>query len=391
MTKGSGSPSRRWTRLPKLWLAGGAVTVLAAGLVVVTANPASADPATTYAAVGSDTTQDVMDGFATIVGGGNVGSWDAVNPGTPGSIHDVINPKANCPMTRPNGSGEGVNALRKSVNPSTAAPQLALPPGPGCLDFSRSSSGPGNNANTAGLLIYIPFALDAVAPATGGTTNIANADGFSITQLAALYQCTPQTVGGVTYDPNNPPAAGNQGVHLYIPQSGSGTRNFWAGQMGINATSLPTCVHDTSVIDGTLVEEHDGTVLAADPAGLGPFSIAQWVAQSNGHNDRRHGAILHSLATAAAPTTPVPPLVNNALNTAFPITREVYNVTVLSRVTSGTANFDQALTNILVGTSSILCSQSLTIRSFGFGLLTSAPLGHTCGAVATELRAFATV
>jgi phosphate transport system substrate-binding protein len=390
MSKGTGSPARRWARLPKLWLAGGVVTTLAAGLVVATASPALADPATTYVAVGSDTTQDVMDGLATIIAGGNVGSWDAVNPGTPGAPHDEINPKANCHMTRPNGSTEGLNALRKSVNPSTAAPQLADPPEPGCVDFSRSSSAPGGNANTAGLLIYIPFGLDAVAPATGGTTNIANADAFSLTQLQGLYQCTAQTVNGVTYDPNQPPAAGNQGVHLYIPQAGSGTRNFWAAQMVISPTSLPACVHDTFG-SGTIVEEHDGTVLQGDPDGIAPFSIAQWVSQNNGHNDRRHGAVLHSLATAAAPTTPIPPLVNNALNTAYPITREVYNVTTLSRVTQGSADFDQALFNILVGGTSIVCSQSLTIRSFGFGLLASAPLGHTCGAVATELRAFATV
>jgi phosphate transport system substrate-binding protein len=390
MRKGLGSPSR-WAKLPKLWLAGGIVTTLAAGLVVATAAPASADPATTYVAVGSDTTQDVMNGMSSIVGGGNLGSWDAVNPGTPGVTHDEINPKVNCHMTRPNGSGEGVSALRKSVNPATAATQLADPPEPGCVDFARSSSGPGTNQSNSGLLVYIPFALDAVAPATGGTTNIAGADGFSVASLSALYQCTPQMVGGVTYDPNSPPAAGNQGVHLYIPQPGSGTRNFWAAQMGINATTPPACVHDHSVIDNTLVEEHDGTVLAADPDGLGPFSIAQWVSQSNGHNDRRHGAVLHSLATTAAPTTPIPPLVNNALNTAFPIVREVYNVTTLSRVTSGSSDFDQALTNILVGSTSIVCSQSLTIRSFGFALLSSAPLGHTCGAVATELRAFATV
>src|SRR5262245_13781306 len=128
MRNGQGSP-KRWART-RLWLTGGIAATMAAGLVVATASPAHADPATTYVAVGSDTTQDVMNPMAAIAGGGLLGSWDAVNPSTPGVIHDSINPKTGCGMTRPNGSGEGVNALRKSINPATAAPQLADPPEP---------------------------------------------------------------------------------------------------------------------------------------------------------------------------------------------------------------------------------------------------------------------
>src|SRR5262245_44656017 len=283
MRNGLGSPMRR-VRLPKAWLVSGvAVTLATAGLVVATATPANADPATTYVATGSDTTQDVMNPMAAITGGGVFGSWDAVNPGTPGVFHDTINPKSGCSMTRPNGSGEGVSALRKAINPATAATQLADPPEPGCVDIGRSSSGPGNNANTAGGLVYIPFALDAVATATGGTTNIAQADGFTLTQLQQIYQGHPQTVGGVTYDPNNPVGTGNTPVNLYIPQPGSGTRNFWAGQMGIDPANLPVWVHDHSVVTNALVEEHDGTVYQGDPNGFGPFSIAQFVAQTNGH------------------------------------------------------------------------------------------------------------
>src|SRR5262249_4917820 len=73
MRNGLGS-SARWARHPRLWLASGAAAALVtAGLVVATANPASADPATTYVATGSDTTQDVMNPMAAIVGGGVFG------------------------------------------------------------------------------------------------------------------------------------------------------------------------------------------------------------------------------------------------------------------------------------------------------------------------------
>ncbi len=386
---------------PKRWFTGSLMMAAATvGLVVGVAGPASADPGTTYATVGSDTIQDIMNTFATATGGGNLGSWDAVNPGDPATPHDLINPKPGCSMTRPNGSGEGLAALRKSINPSTGAAQLANPPEPGCIDFSRSSSGPGTNQANNGDLVYIPFALDAVTMATGpatavtGTsddavaTHITNADSFTVAQLTSLYHdCAPTTVGSVTYDPNatltTPPAPGDVAIHLYIPQQGSGTRNFWAATLGnFNNTTLPTCVHDHSVLTpAESVQEHDGTIFAQDPDGVGPFSIAQFISQGNGHNDRRHHVAIHSLNGIA-------PLTGTSLNTAFPITREVYDVVKTSRVTTGSADFDPGLASILVGTSAKTCA-TLTIRSFGFAPLTGAPLGHTCGQVATNLRAFA--
>ncbi|HEY0807902.1 MAG TPA: hypothetical protein VGD84_22745, partial [Pseudonocardiaceae bacterium] len=120
------------------------------------------------------------------------------------------------------------------------------------------------------------------------------------------------------------------------------------------------------------------------------FSIAQWVSQSNGNNDRRHSAILHSL-TPAAGGTAVAPLVSGALNPQYPITREVYNVVLRSSIVNGGAGtgFDQRLTNLLVGPNSALCTDGFTIASFGFATLDTAPLGHNCGAVADNLRAFA--
>jgi phosphate transport system substrate-binding protein len=309
-------------------------------------------------------------------------------------------------MTRPNGSGEGLNALRKSINPATTAAQLADAPEAGCVDFARSSSGPGANASVNGTLAYVPFALDAVAPATGPATAVTGADPAQATvithadQLTLGTQATPGTliklyrdcaavsVGGVTYDPNIPAAAGDQQIHLYVPQAGSGTRSFWAATLGFNATTLPSCVHDTSVTTGQPVEEHDGTVYAADPDGLGPFSIAQFVAQSNGHHDRRHNVALHSLTLAAVPGTAVAPTVGGQLNEHYPITREVYNIVQRSRIVAGGANFDPKLAALLAGAGSDLCQDELTIIGFGFATLDDSPLGHTCGATTNDLRAF---
>jgi ABC-type phosphate transport system substrate-binding protein len=378
-----------------------------AALAVSVASPASADPSTSFVTVGSDTVQDVMNQFTSDEFPGLIGSWDAVNPVT-GVAHETITPKPGCSMTRPNGSGEGLAALRKSINPATTAVQLAQPPTPGCVDFSRSSAGPGTNASATGALQYVPFALDAVAPATGPTTAVTGTDPAVATQITTadqftlgtatapgtlikLYRdCTAVTVGGVTYDPNIPAAAGDQQIHLYVPQAGSGTRNFWAATLNFNATTLPSCVHDTIV--GTTpavpVEEHDGTVFAQDAQALGPFSIAQFDSQTNGHHDRRHHVAIHSLIASATGTTAIAPNVNGTLNTAYPITREVYTVVLRRRIVNGGTGFDPTLAALLVGPSSQLCSDELTIISFGFATLDNSPLGHTCGATTNDLRAF---
>jgi ABC-type phosphate transport system substrate-binding protein len=372
----------------------GTVAALVGAVAVGLAAPASADPVTTYVSVGSDTTQDVMDQVAKERGNGVVGSWDAINPVT-AAAHEVIVPKGGCSMTRPNGSGEGLSALRKSINPNTTAAQLADPPEPGCIDFSRSSSGPGTHASVTGALQYVPFALDAVATATGPATAvggpdpavataITQADGFTLAQVQDMYKnCNPQVVNGVTYDPTG--ATGTP-IHLYIPQPGSGTRNFWAGQMGIpDPNNPPSCVHDHSVLDPTeQVEEHDGTIFAQDANAFGPFSIAQWVAQKNGHHDRRHNAVLHSLGGVAPLTA------GGSLNTAYPVKREVYNVALRSLITNGAGGpgTDVGLSNLLSGSTSRVCGDLATIVQFGFAPLNSAPLGHTCGQISNDLRAF---
>jgi phosphate transport system substrate-binding protein len=389
-------------RVPTAVAAVAGLTALALGVAVA---PASADPSTTYVTVGSDTIQDVMNQFASDEFPGQIGSWNAVNP-TTAVAHEIITPKPGCSMTRPNGSTEGLNALRKSINPSTTATQLAAPPSAGCIDFSRSSSGPGSNASVNGALQYIPFALDAVGTATGPATAvtgsnpavataITHADDFTLGTLTTpgalitLYRdCKAVTVDGVTYDPNIPAATGDQQIHLYVPQAGSGTRNFWASTLGFNNTTLPTCVHDTIVGTTTAVEEHDGTVYAQDADAFGPFSIAQFIAQSAGHNDRRHNVVIHSLNPLASGGTPVQPIVSGALNTAYPITREVYNIVLRSKVVNGGAGFDPTLAALLAGSNSQLCQDELTILGFGFATLDSAPLGHTCGATTNDLRAF---
>jgi phosphate transport system substrate-binding protein len=350
------------------------------------------------------------------------------------AVHEIITPakearnadgtpnplaaQENCSFDRPNGSGEGQAALRLSVNPSSTAaiPGGANPPQQGCVDIARSSGSPSASGfqSTSGQLIFIPFGLDAVTTSTGSTaatitipgtstvvntpaSNVQGAD-FTLAQLQAMYSAgTPETASnGKTYNPTGGPTAlqaGQVAIDLYVPQPGSGTRSFWATTMGFSNTSLPAWVFDHIQSDGgntvsqfvnASVEEHDGTAVTVDPNGFAPFSVAQYIAQTNGHNPRFHQAVLDTIGG-------VQPIVSGALNTSFPVTREVYNVVQYDRVVNtGDGKFDSQLAKLLVGTTSTLCRDSLTITGYGFGLL-GASTTDTCGSTAATLRAYATV
>src|SRR5215470_15489531 len=252
-------PSLHRPRL-RVMLALGMAVAGFTGLALSQAAPALADPTVTLVAVGSDTIQDVYNQFGTDAAGNLLGSYDAVNPVT-AAAHEIITPVdgsagVKCSFARPNGSGEGVADLRLAINPASGSGGAPAPvAGQGCVDIGRSSSGPGNLQSNTGPIVYVPFALDAVAGATGpascpgtacasyqytytnGSTQtvtatpavsvLANVGMFTTHDLQTLYKnCTPVTAGGVTYDPNQPPAAGNTKIDLYVPQSGSGTRNF---------------------------------------------------------------------------------------------------------------------------------------------------------------------
>jgi hypothetical protein len=240
------------------------VTLLAVGTLtlgftgyaaVMSAGPALADPTCQEVAVGSDTTQDVMNQYAVDLSGNLLCSFNAVDPVSGSTTTDIsyikglnaTEPTLSCPTyERPNGSTAGVTGLRQSINPnSPVSSPLSPAPATGCIDIAMSSSGP--TSNTGGALTYIPFAEDAVTgsvgPATGGVvggifgnvttvpTSITNANMFTEADLVNLYKnCAEITEGGVTYWPfqTGTQPTGTQRIDLYVPQAGSGTLKFWA-------------------------------------------------------------------------------------------------------------------------------------------------------------------
>ncbi|MGW1720507.1 substrate-binding domain-containing protein [Streptomyces sp. NPDC002156] len=234
-----------------LAFAGAVVGAAALGLSVM-APVASADPAAgdyrVLAGVGSDTTQDVLNGLGDSVDGGTlIASYDATPAGN-------IKTRANgCTIARPNGSSQGVTALNNDIDTSA-----------GCLDFARSSRG----VVTAGDdLTWIPFASDKLTMAVRADSPLNDADGLDVStaQLKAIYECTQTSLNGSPVTP-------------LLPQSGSGTRSFFLAQIG-NPT-LGTCV-------GTM-QEHDGRALTST-AHIAPYSVAKYVSQTGGLVEDVHG------------------------------------------------------------------------------------------------------
>ncbi|MFG2821218.1 substrate-binding domain-containing protein [Kitasatospora sp. NPDC048365] len=316
-------------KLTKRQVAKCVTAVAGLGLVVAGTGTAQADP-TGYrplAGVGSDTTQGVMNAIAgkvTLNGQPVLGSYDAV--GTP-----TINTKAAAAcqgLNRPNGSGAGRTALLNELNK-----------GNNCLDFSRSSSL--NLAASTPGLTYVPFAVDGVTYAVSAGSALPL--DLSIADLHAIYSCDPGYVGtGPNYD-----------IHPMLPQAGSGTRSFWEATVGITEADVAAgkypCVTDTK--GGKKIEEHDGRVL--DSASLVPFSIAQYIAQSSSTiADLRGTAQLGNI-------NGVPSLL---LNTSAAATRDVYNVIPTSKV--ATSPWSDAF----VGSNSLVCQQTATIKQYGFGV-----------------------
>ncbi|WP_220795441.1 substrate-binding domain-containing protein [Streptomyces shenzhenensis] len=307
---------------------------LLTGTMAVT--QASADPSGTptyrqLSGVGSDTTQDVMNGLAnaiTINGTKVIGSYDATGSANVTTKDPATKP--GCTMARPNGSGAGRTALQNSLQANGGA-------GDGCLDFSRSSSL--NLAASNPGLTYVPFAVDAVTYAITPTGTVPRK--LSLNDLKAIYHCDANYVG----------TGPNYSLSVLLPQAGSGTRQFWEAQMGITDADVVAgvypCIKDTK--NGKSVQEHDGRVL--DDKSIVPFSIAQYNSQaSQTIADLRGRAILGTI-DGLAPTV---------LNSSFGVKRDVYNVIPTSKI--GTAPYSQ----VFVGSNSLICQQASVINTYGF-------------------------
>ena len=333
-------------------LVGCAAALTAAGIAFGGMTSASADPISPTGprvinVYGSDTLQDAINGVANVatdgVNGKYLASWDA------GSVAAPISPA-------PNGSGAGVTALKLALQGDAAYVNK--------VQGARSSSAP-SATDPAGELQYVPLARDAVTYATAATSVVPDGiplehtSGSNELSLKRIFSCAP---GSFTFGGKNYHTVGNPSGSIKLEpvrlQSGSGTRSFWEGAAVTGAPGA--CVTGAA-------QEHRGEVLLGKPNALVPFSISQWIAQSNtgaadqndstGYiagtpvQDRRFGAKLKSVGAGptAAPTVEVDGI--ELQNPGFlpALTRDVFNVIPTAAVGDTSNNVNRLLNKAFVG------------------------------------------
>lgn len=199
----------------------------------------------------------------------------------PGSI--VLRAGTN-PVIRPNGSGAGVKAL---IADSTTSGYQSLPTG--SIQIARMSRLPNASGgeedacqtNTAcgGLHVY-QFATDNLQVVHQASTFDGPA-GLSAAELVSIYTCQ-------TTQWNQLP--GNSGgssatIHPLIPQTGSGTRNFFLTDLNVANGGSST----SQLTPGTCVrsvQEHDPSGIANDPSpadAIEPFSSGKLALLNSGY------------------------------------------------------------------------------------------------------------
>ena len=324
------------------------VAALALAAPDALADPAPAGPRI-LVGVGSDTTQDVMNGLAAATAtGGRIGSYDATGAATLPNTKSGTDCAA---VARPVGSRNGVAALVASRQTAQTA---GVRP---CVDFARSSADLSQDpqfANTA--LTFIPFAGDQVSYVTRRDSALPTT--LTTAQLAAIYNCT--AAGTIA----NPPT-----ILPLLPQAGSGTRSFFLASIGVTTPGACVSAQDPTNPAVGLIENNG--VKLTDPRMIAPYSVAQFNSQYyKAVTDVKGPAELRRVGGAVPGSA------------AFPFKREVFNV-----VPTGELG-DPNISAIFVGSNdaSDLCNQGSVITQFGFTQLDPA----RCGAIVPALQSSGT-
>lgn len=258
-------------------------TATAAAATAIFAGTALADPPASHTVsltdivgVGSDTIQFAMNDTTTGAGGYDatqnptqfVDSFDAVDPSS-GVAGGSITTKPGCSLTRPNGSSDGITALKTDQLSTTDG---STP----CVDYARSSRAPQDGDQG---LAFLPFAQDSVKYATSAPTTTfpdtpaTNApQNLTAANLATIYSCGAPG-NSVSHWNDFAPTASADAVQAVIPQPGSGTRTFFESSINVSDT-----VVQEGVAAGCLteVEEHDPAPIRANADRIGPFSVARF-------------------------------------------------------------------------------------------------------------------
>lgn len=363
-------------------------------LVMTTSQPAGADPRAVLVGVGSDTTQDVMNGLAgdglqptvPVLGGvRQLASFDAIVGGVKGTC---ITPTPGSPtFDRPNGSTNGRKALSRAIDQTlfTVAGSGCPAPGgtsvTGVIDFARSSAGPASGSG-AGPLMYLPLGRDALsfAYAAPGVANPVTS--LTSAQLTSLFTTGPQTINGVNVIPCS-------------IQTGSGTYQSWNTAVAANATQMAAATSMCRTAPGVVapgeLQENDGNGLRTRANSfpgsqvIVGFSAANFIAQSNGASVSQltlGGVDLGAINALGKPYngigTSLTPSSSFYADTVFG--RTVYNVVQGSKITGpGNVDLKRMFAQTALGTPAVCApGAQAIINAFGFASLPGTGAG-TCG------------
>lgn len=396
--------------------------MIAGSLAAATADPIQFND-NNLRAMGSDTTQSVMNGLS---GYEENVFYEPLNAGTddPSVLMSFDAIGSECVVSRingaavfrPNGSGNGRRALSRAfdgadwgISSSCGGKTMT-----GLIQLARSSSGPNLGINDPnGLLKFIPFGRDGLSfgyyrncgDGTGGTCGgVPTVTDLTPAEITAIWTDGPQIIDNV----------------LIVPcgiQTGSGTYEAWLDDTGVTAgvddTATAQC---NALLPEGRAQEHDGDdlkdrgVAAASAAftwvgnatpTVDPnvqvvigMSASQYIAQRNGAspdrmpNDAGQGVFLGSIDLDSNAATPsVSPICDGGgcpgdqtltdgslvANGAFygdsVFGRSVYNVFLDSQINSGLFNVEmRAMFKNEGGNTARLCTApwTTTIETFGF-------------------------
>ncbi|MER5349660.1 substrate-binding domain-containing protein [Kitasatospora sp. NPDC002551] len=340
-----------------------AAAAIATSVATVASGVAVADPAAgvvpatqDIVGVGSDTTQEVLNGLSGGYNAALTAAGDTTSPrlysfDATGSAQ-ITSKAGTSPFDRPNGSGAGIKALETRTSTQ--------------VDFARSSRGPANGTDLTSD-VFVAFARDAVswAAKTGGNApaNLTTAN------LKDIYTCAKTNWQQIN------PALPNATIKPYLPQTASGTRAFFLKAIGGATPVTP----GACVVSG--LQENTGTEAAlTDNNALVPYSVAHYIGQVYyGHtsaNDAAGPVTIRNI-NGIAPVTTSPAAVINPSFSGTAYGRNVYNVVRSSEWTATDAH-GVALRKIF-GTASnggYICGTAGTaiLTNYGFG-----SLGSNCG------------
>ena len=404
-------------------------------------SPAQADPKqfTALTVVGSDTTQDVMNGMAGFSNGTNftpmqssvatgqrqISSWDATTPGGDATVPECIITKTGGPaFERPNGSSAGRAALSRKIEGTLFEDKgrlCGLVDVSTSIDFARSSSAPSSTGTPPNQLIYVPLGKDALSfayydtsPGTGpGVVNT-----LTRLQLDGLFDGNAAasevvTIGGVRVLPC--------GI-----QTGSGTYQSWNTATTASVTQDDDATSDCrnlAIAAGILdlngrLQEHNAVQLKeigdlpsvqaiADQVIVG-FSASQYIGRSNGLGNPtppaavQLGAISDNnvagggincgfpITPPVAPATVGTPNANYFDNCAG-FARTVFNVfswstfyrdidPVTAGIQEGPSIGNNDVKTLFSGSASSVCLASARVQQFGYLPL----VGAACGTITTR-------